>query len=146
VPALLDIAQAARRELMLCGVALEDAHSALPSKLLALPPVVTAPLRAWKLFLARRHRSAAKKQINELHMAMHDRASMGVLNADLWSAIMRSVDALSLSRWLAANALTAADVRPARQTVHLILRDLGEVIDLLTELEWPGERSPPSST
>jgi hypothetical protein len=152
VQALHDIAQAARRELMLCGVALEDAHTSLPSKLLALPPVVTAPLRAFRLFRARRHRAAAKKHLDELHMALHDRASLGVHNADLWSAIMRGVDALALSRWLAADELTAADVRPARQTVQIILRDLSELIGLLNELEWPGESvspsesSPPSST
>jgi hypothetical protein len=152
VQALQDIAQAARRELMLCGVALEDAHTSLPSKLLALPPVVTAPVRAWRLFRARRHRAAAKEHIDRLHMALHDRASLGVHNADLWSAIMRGVDALSLSRWLAADVLTAADVRPARQTVQIILRDLSELIALLGELEWPGEAaaasesSPPSST
>ena len=150
--ALLDIAKAARRELMLCGVALEDAHSELPSKMLALPPVVTSPVRAWRLFRARRHRAAAKKHINELHMALHDRASLGVHNADLWSAIMRGVDALALSRWLAADELSAADVRPARQTVQIILRDLADLIGLLNELEWPGEQpspsesSPPSST
>ena len=145
-----DIAQAARRELMLCGVALEDAHTALPSKLLALPPVVTAPLRAWRLFRARRHRAAAKAHIDRLHMALHDRASLGVHNADLWSAIMRAVDALSLSRWLAADALTVADVPPARQTVQLMLRDLSDLLGLLRELQWPGEAasssSPPSST
>ncbi|HUS32185.1 MAG TPA: hypothetical protein VMZ53_26980 [Kofleriaceae bacterium] len=147
---LRDIAQAARRELMLCGVALEDAHTSLPSKLLALPPVVTAPMRAWRLFRARRHRAAAKKHLDELHIALHERASLGVLNADLWSAIMRGVDALALSRWLATDELTAADVRPSRQTVQIILRDLSELIELLSELEGPGERasgsSPPSST
>jgi pyruvate/oxaloacetate carboxyltransferase len=109
-------------------------------------------MRAWRLFRARRHRAAAKKQIDELHMALHDRASLGVQNADLWSAIMRGVDALALSRWLAADELTAADVRPARQTVQIILRDLTDLIGLLSELEWPGEQpapsesSPPSST
>ena len=74
------------------------------------------------------------------------RQMVHLLSLLLPRAPARSVDALSLSRWLAANALTAADVRPARQTVHLILRDLGEVIGLLNELEWPGETSPPSST
>jgi hypothetical protein len=145
VQALHDIAQAARRELMLCGVALEDAQTSLPSKLLALPPVVTAPMRAWRLFRARRHRAAAKDHIDRLHIALHDRASLGVHNADLWSAIMRGVDALALSRWLAADELTAADVRPARQTVQIILRDLSELIGLLSELEWPGEASAPPS-
>ena len=150
VARLQDIAQAARRELMLCGVALEDAHVTVPSKLLALPAAMTAPLRAYKLFRARRHRAAAKREIDRLHMALHDRASLGVHNADLWSAIMRGVDALALSRWLATDELPASDVRPARQTVQIILRDLTELVALLDELEWPdeapGASSPPTST
>lgn len=133
------IAEAARRELMLCGVALDGAHVALPAKLLAVPPVVTAPIRAWRLFRARRHKAAAKAHIDRLHMALHDRASLGVHNADLWSAIMRGVDALSLSRWLASDSLTVVDVRPARQTVQIMLTDLSELIGLLHELEWPSE-------
>jgi hypothetical protein len=130
---------------MLCGVALDFAHSSLPTKLLALPPAVTAPLRAWRLFWARRHRANAKAFIDRLHMTLHDRASMGVHNADLWSAIMRGVDALSLSRWLRADTLTVADVLPARQTVELMLRDLAELLALLRELEWPSEAPPASS-
>jgi hypothetical protein len=124
---------------MLCGVALDGAHVALPAKLLAVPPVVTAPIRAWRLFRARRHKAAAKAHIERLHMALHDRASLGVQNADLWSAIMRGVDALSLSRWLASDSLTVVDVRPARQTVQIMLTDLSELIGLLHELEWPSE-------
>lgn len=146
MPALLDIARAALKELVLCAIALQDAHARLPSKLLALPPIVTEPMRAWKRLQARRHRAAAKRHIDELHMALHDHASMGVRNADLWSAIMRGVDALSLSRWLATDTLGAPDVLPSAASVDLIKRDLNEVIDLLNELEWPGERSPPSST
>jgi hypothetical protein len=135
VPALHDIADAARRELTLCGLALAGAGSDLPTKLLALPPTVTAPLRAWRLMRARRHRARAAKKIDELHMALHDRA--GVTNADLWSAILRGVDALALSRWLRADTLTAADVRPARQTLQILITDLGEVIALLRELDPP---------
>jgi hypothetical protein len=72
-------------------------------------------------------------------MALHDRASLGVHNADLWSAIMRGVDALALSRWLASDSLTVVDVRPARQTVQIMLTDLSELIGLLHDLEWPSE-------
>jgi hypothetical protein len=137
VPSLHDIADLARRELTLCGLALDGAQADLPTKLLALPPTVTAPRRAWKLFWARRHRARAVKAIDELHMALHDRASLGVQNADLWSAIMRSVDALALSRWLRADTIAASDVRPARQTLQILITDLGEVIALIGELEAP---------
>jgi hypothetical protein len=137
VPSLHDIADLARRELTLCGLALDGAQADLPTKLLALPPTVTAPRRAWKLFWARRHRARAGKAIDELHMALHDRASLGVQNADLWSAIMRSVDALALSRWLRADTIAASDVRPARQTLQILITDLGEVIALIRELEVP---------
>ena len=135
MPALLDIAEAARRELTLCGLALAGAHSGLPTKLLALPPTLTAPLRTYRLMRARRHRANAAKKIDELHMALHD--LVGVTNADLWSAILRGVDALALSRWLRADTLTAADVRPARQTLQILITDIGEVIALLRELEAP---------
>jgi hypothetical protein len=137
VPSLYDIADLARRELTLCGLALDGAQANLPTKLLALPPTVTAPLRAWKLFWARRHRARAVKAIDELHMALHDRASLGVQNADLWSAIMRGVDALALSRWLRADTIAASEVRPARQTLQILITDLGEVIALIRELEGP---------
>ncbi len=137
MPALHDIADLARRELTLCGLALDGAQAELPTKLLALPPTVTAPLRAWKLFWARRHRARAIRAIDELHMALHDRASLGVHNADLWSAIMRGVDALALSRWLRADTIAASDVRPARQTLQILITDLGEVIALIRELEAP---------
>ena len=59
MPSLYDIADLARRELTLCGLALDGAQADLPTKLLALPPTVTAPLRAWRLFRARRHRARA---------------------------------------------------------------------------------------
>jgi alanyl-tRNA synthetase len=97
---------------------------------------VTAPLRAWKLFWARRHRARAVKAIDELHMALHDRASLGVQNADLWSAIMRGVDALALSRWLRADTIAASEVRPARQTLQILITDLGEVYspDMVAEV------------
>ena len=137
MPALHDIADLARRELTLCGLALDGAAAELPTKLLALPPTVTAPLRAWKLFWSRRHRARAIKAIDELHMALHDRASLGVQNADLWSAILRGVDALALSRWLRADTIAASDVRPARQTLQILNTDLGEVIALIAELERP---------
>jgi len=139
VPSLYDIADLARRELTLCGLALDGAQADLPTKLLALPPTVTAPLRAWKLFWARRHRARAVKAIDELHMALHDRAGAAgrVQNADLWSAIMRGVDALALSRWLRADTIAASEVRPARQTLQILITDLGEVIALIRELEAP---------
>lgn len=137
MPSLHDIADLARRELTLCGLALDGAQAELPTKLLALPPTVTAPLRAWKLFWARRHRQRAVKAIDELHMALHDRASLGVTNADLWSAIMRGVDALALSRWLRQDTIAASDVRPALQTLQILITDLGEVIALIRELERP---------
>ena len=137
---LHDIAEQARRDLMSCSFALDEAGS--PRKdLLELRRTLTAPRRHWKLFVARKHRAAAKRRIDALHSALHDRASLGVHNADLWSAVTRAVDALALSRWLNARTLAAEDVAPSRATVHLLLKELDDLIGLLHELAWPDEEA-----
>jgi hypothetical protein len=142
VPGLHDIAEAARRELMLCSFALDEAAAmlaAIKRDLFDLRRTLVAPALRWKLFLARRHRTSAKKRIDALHAALHERASLGVHNADLWSAVTRAVDALALSRWLTADALAREDLAPARTTVHILLTDLADLIGLLHELAWPDE-------
>ena len=100
---------------------------------------LVSPAMRWKLFRARKHRNAAKRRLDALHAALHDRASLGVHNADLWSAITRAVDALALSRWLTADTLAREDLSPARTTVQILLADLDELIGLLRELAWPDE-------
>lgn len=138
VRSLQEIAETARHELMLCALALDDAEPP-PPDLLGLHRAVTAPLRFVRLKQAQRHRTIAKRHINRLHATLHERAFLGVRNGELWSAIMRGVDALSLSRWLTADALTPADLAPARATVHILLGDLADLLGMLGELEWPGE-------
>lgn len=142
VQTLHQIAEAARRDLMLCSFALDEAAAARRESLLDLRRTLAAPILHWRLFRARRHRRAAKRRIDSLHAALHDRASLGVRNADLWSAVTRTVDALALSRWLNTRALAAADIAPARTTVHLLLEELGRLIGLLHELAWPDEVPP----
>jgi hypothetical protein len=138
VQTLHDIAEQARRELMACSFALDEAGS--PRKhWLELRRTLTAPRRQWKLYVARKHRTAAKRRIDALHAALHDRASLGVHNADLWSAVTRAVDALALSRWLNAESLAAEDVAPSRATVHLLLGELADLMALIHELAWPDE-------
>jgi hypothetical protein len=142
VAGIHDIAEAARRELMLCSFALDEAAgmlAAIKRDLFDVRRTLVRPALQWKLFLARRHRGAAKKRLDALHAALHDRAGLGVHNADLWSAITRAVDALALSRWLTAESLAREDLAPARTTVHILLTDLGELIGLLHELAWPDE-------
>jgi hypothetical protein len=141
VQTLHEIAEAARHDLMSCSLALDEAAATRGRDVLELRRTVTAPLRQWKLFVARKHRSAAKRRIDALHAALHDRASLGVHNADLWSAITRAVDALALSRWLNTRTLTPADVAPARATVHLLLGELADLTGLLHELAWPDEEA-----
>lgn len=148
VKSLHELAESARYELMQCQLALGDASEPrgkifldrLVDRIMPLP----SPLRAWKLYRARKHRAAARKLIARLHTKLHDSASLGRHNADLWLTIMRGVDALSTSRWLNTDSLAKADVAPARATVHIILGDLTEVLGHLHELQWPGE-SPSSS-
>ena len=130
------IAEAARHELMACAIALDDAAKRRGTDLVEL---VAAPLMHWQLRVARRHRGAAKRHLAALHIALHDRASLGVHNADLWSAITRSVDSLALSRWLNTEALTRVDIAPSRETVQLLLGELADLIGLLHELAWPDE-------
>src|SRR6185503_5871238 len=89
VPSPHELAEAARHALMQCSYALDEAGKLRGNDLL---DVVTAPLVRWKLRLARQHRATAKRKIDALHMSLHDRASLGVHNADLWSAITRAVD------------------------------------------------------
>jgi hypothetical protein len=142
VPGIHDIAEGARRELMLCSFALDEAAGLLAGikrDLFEVRRTLVKPALHWKLFLARRHRDAAKKRLDALHAALHDRAGLGVHNADLWSAITRAVDALALSRWLTAESLAREDLAPARTTVHILLTDLAELIGLLHELAWPDE-------
>ncbi len=136
---LHQIAETARRDLMLCGIALDDAARLRGKDLLDLRRTLTAPVMAWKLRVARRHRAAAKRRIDALHAALHDRASLGVHNADLWSAITRAVDALALSRWLNTRSLAPEDVAPARATVQLLQDELATLLGLLHELAWPDE-------
>ena len=134
-----EIAEAARRDLMLCSFALDEAAAMRRKDLLDLRRTLTAPVMHWKLYLARKHRTAAKRRIDALHAALHDRASLGVHNADLWSAITRAVDALALSRWLNAKQLAPEDLAPARTTVHIMLTEIVDLIALLHELAWPDE-------
>jgi hypothetical protein len=141
VQTLHDIAEQARRDLMSCSFALDEAAATRGKDVLELRRTLTAPLRQWKLFVARKHRAAAKRRIDALHAALHDRASLGVHNADLWSAIMRAVDAVALSRWLNTPTLAPEDVAPARATVHLLLDELADLIGLLHELAWPDEET-----
>lgn len=136
---LQEIAEAARHQLMLCSLALDDASTPARDPF-EIRRTVTAPLRYVRLKQARRHRAQAKRHIDRLHGALHERASLGVRNGDLWSAITRGVDAIALSRWLNTSALTAADVPPARATVHILLGELADLLGQLAELEWPGER------
>ena len=147
---LHEMAEAARHELMLCQLALDDAHAARPTSLLDKIVPALKPIRAWKLHRARRHRAAARDLIERLHATLHDRASLGRHNADLWVAIMRGVDALLMSRWLNAHALAAPAVAPARAPGHIMLGDLAELLGHLHELQWPGEApsesSPPTSS
>jgi hypothetical protein len=143
VQSLHEIAEAARRDLMSCSLALDGAATR-GRDVLELRRTLTAPVRQWKLIVARKHRAAAKRRIDSLHAALHDRASLGVHNADLWSAIMRAVDALALSRWLNMKTLAPADVAPARATVHLLLGELADLIGLLHDLAWPDEEAQPS--
>jgi hypothetical protein len=138
------IAEAARHDLMSCSFAIDEAVAARGANgrdVLGLRRTLTAPLLHWKLFLARKHRAAAKRSIDALHAALHDRAGLGVHNADLWSAITRAVDAIALSRWLNTRSLAPQDVAPARTTVHILLTELAELIGLLHELAWPDEAS-----
>ena len=135
MPSLQDIAETARRELMSCSHALDEA-AGVRGKLF---DVVERPFLMWKLRLVRKHRAAAKRNINTLHAELHDRASLGVANADLWSAITRAVDALALSRWLNTREITIVDIAPARETVHLLLAELTTLLALLDELSWPDE-------
>ena len=143
---LHDIAEAARRELMLCSFALDESAAMLDRikrDVLDIRRTLVAPRVSWRLFLARKHRAAAKRRIDALHTALHDRASLGVHNADLWSAITRAVDALALSRWLTTKTLALEDLAPARTTVHILLDEVAELIGLLHELAWPDEVPPP---
>ena len=135
---LHDIAEAARRDLMSCSHALEAAGTR-GKDLLELRRTLTAPLRRWKLAVARKHRTAAKRRIDALHSALHDRASLGVHNADLWSAITRAVDGISLSRWLNAKRLASEDIAHGRTTVQILMTDLAGLIGMLHELAWPAE-------
>ncbi len=136
---LHEIAEAARRDLMSCSHALAEAALPRGNDLLELRRTLTAPLRRYKLRVARRHRASAKRRIDALHMALHDRASLGVHNADLWSAITRAVDALALSRWLNTRTLAPEDVVPSRATVHILLGELADLLGLLDDLAWPDE-------
>jgi len=123
----------------MCGFALEDAARMRGKDLLDL---VTAPVVRWKLRVARGHRAAAKRLVDRLHAALHDRAALGVHNADLWSAITRAVDALALSRWMNTRELAPVDIRTANATVHILLGELADLIGLLHELAWPAEMAP----
>jgi len=121
---------------MQCSYALDEAGKLRGNDLL---DVVTAPLVRWKLRLARQHRATAKRKIDALHMSLHDRASLGVHNADLWSAITRAVDSVALSRWLNTRELAPVDIGPARATVQILMSELADLIGLLHELAWPDE-------
>jgi hypothetical protein len=136
VPSLHELAEAARQDLMLCSFALDEAAARRGRDLIDM---LTAPGLHWKLSRARKHRASARRRIAALHEALHDRASLGVHNADLWSAITRAVDALALSRWLGTRELAAQDIAPARTTVQILLSDIAELIGLLHELAWPDE-------
>jgi len=140
---LHEIAEAARHDLMSCSFALDEAAAMRGKDLLDLRRTLTAPIQRWKLYLARRHRAAAKRRIDALHAALHERASLGVHNADLWSAITRAVDALALSRWLNTKQLAPEDLAPARTTVHILLTEIVDLIGLLHELAWPDEMPSP---
>jgi hypothetical protein len=142
VPTLHDIAEAARHDLMLCSFALDEAASLRRKDLLDLRRTLTAPFMRWKLSRARKHRASAARRIDSLHAAMHDRASLGVHNADLWSAITRAIDALALSRWLSARHLAPEDIAPARMTVQILLGEIADLIGLLHDLAWPDEMQP----
>ena len=133
------IAETARQHLMLCSIALDEAARTRRPDLFELRRTLTLPALHWKLHVARKHRLAARRRIDELHLALHDQAALGVHNADLWSAITRAVDALALSRWLNTRALAAEDLAPARETVQLLLGGITELLALLDELAWPGE-------
>jgi hypothetical protein len=124
---------------MLCALALDDALPPRGADVLEVRHTLSLPWRYWKLSRARKHRAAAKRLLDQLHARLHDRASLGVANAELWTAIMRGVDALALSRWLGQPALAPEDVRPARATVHIMLGDISELLGQLHELEWPSE-------
>ncbi len=136
---LRDIAEAARRDLMACSHALAEAEPPRGRDVLELRRTLTAPRRHYKLRVARKHRRSARRQIDALHAALHERASLGVQNADLWSAITRAVDALALSRWLHTRTLAPEDVVPSRATVLLLLGELADLIGLLDDLAWPDE-------
>ena len=131
-----EIAEAARHELMMCAFALEEAAGLRGKDML---DVLTAPLVRWKLRVARGHRAAAKRQIDRLHAALHERAALGVHNADLWSAVTRAADALALSRWMNTKQLAREDISPSAATVHILLGELADLIGLLHELAWPDE-------
>src|SRR5690349_9469996 len=120
VKSLHELAEAARTELMQCQLALDDAHQARATSVLDKVVPALSPLRAWKLHRARKHRAAAREYIAKLHELLRDSASLGRRNADRWMAIMRAVDALSISRWLSSDSLSKADLAPARATVHII--------------------------
>jgi hypothetical protein len=139
VQTLRDIAEAARRDLMSCTHALAAAAPPQGRDVLELRRTLTAPLRRYKLRVAGKHRRAARRSIDALHAALHDRASLGVQNADLWSAITRAVDALALSRWLHTRTLGPEAVMPSRATVHILLGELADLIGLLDDLAWPDE-------
>ncbi len=139
VPTIHELAEDARRDLMLCGLALAEAGRLRGSDLLGLRTTLTAPLVRWRLRLARKHRSAAKHRIDALHAALHDRGSLGMQNADLWSAIIRAVDALALSRWLNTRSLGPEDLVPSRATVQLLQDELATLLGLVHELAWPDE-------
>lgn len=136
------IAEAARHDLLSCSFALDEAAATRRKDLLDLRRTLTAPVLYWKLFRARKHRASAKRRIDSLHEALHDRASLGVHNAELWSAVTRAVDALALSRWLNATHLASEDIAHGRATVHLLLAELGTLIGMLHELAWPDEIRP----
>ena len=123
---------------MACAFALDEATKYRGTRLM---DIVDVPFLHVHLRTARKHRAAAKRYINALHTALHDRASLGVHNADLWSAITRSADSLALSRWLNTETLTRVDIAPARETVQLLLSELADLIGLLHELAWPDEMS-----
>jgi hypothetical protein len=125
--------------LLSCAFALDEAAGTRRKDLLDLRRTLTTPLLHWKLFRARKHRAAAKRRIDSLHDALHDRASLGVHNADLWSTITRAVDALALSRWLNATHLAPEDIAHGRTTVHILLAEIGTLIGMLHELAWPDE-------
>lgn len=128
MPSPHEIATSVHQHLLQCSEALDEAARRRGRDLL---DVLTAPALHLKLARARKLRAAARRDLDLLHDALHDRTSLSSHGADAWAAIIRAVDALALSRWLNTASLGAADIAPARETVQILLRELSRLLALI---------------